>query len=76
MKTLDGGTGILGQVFRYRGQRYTGDEQRVVAAAVEAGWSDSRIARALGRTEASVKGHRLLREIPTQRRRGLWSAHG
>jgi hypothetical protein len=66
--------GTLGQFYHYRNQRFTENEAAIVKLAVEARWSDARIARVLGRPERSIRSHRRTRGILKQRGRGLWYA--
>lgn len=65
--------GIPGQLYRYRQQRFTEDEARIVALGIEAHWSDARISRVLGRPKHAVRRHRRLRGMLKQRGRGLWA---
>jgi hypothetical protein len=63
-------SGIAGEGYRYRHQKFTEHEKGIIALGVEAKLSDASIARLLGRPTSSVTKFRLKRGM----QRGIWKA--
>jgi hypothetical protein len=67
-------SGIAGEGYRYRNQKFTEHEKGIVALGIEAKLSDASIARLLGRPTSSVTNLRQKRGMDKKRGRGLWKS--